>query len=443
MIFMSAMAWWSGTYALFWLGAPAPTHFFWLDITYIGVVIAPAALLAFSLEYTGQGDRLTPGFIFLLAIEPLVTLLLLLTDPLHDLFFAGQRNAKSGAILAGGPAFWFNVLYCYSVILIACIVLVRAFLHAPALYRRQAALVLGAVMVPWVSNFLSLSGLSPFAALDLTPLAFTLSGLLLATALIQYRFLDIAPVARDLLVENMSDGVLVLDELRRIVDINPAMQRLLALPLAESIGQELAVLQPHCPALLRFCEGQAAVESAISLAGAAPRYVDLQQLPITDRRGHRHGMLIIARDVTVRKLLEEERERTIAGMQDALAQVKTLRGLLHTCAQCKKIRDENGAWLPLDFYVRTHTDAEFSHGLCPDCMRELYPELYALREAQKQAILDFLGHGEGGTLDALSDAIGLSKPSTLRRLESLIVEGGIEEVEESGVPVFRTIDGGA
>ena len=437
MLFMAALTWWGATYALFWLGVPAPTPFFWLDLTYVGVVIVPAALLAFSLEFTGRGDRLTAGVLWFLAIEPVMTLVLLWTDPWHGLFFGSQRTATSGAILTGGPAFWFNIIYSYTVILIACVVLIRAFLHSPVLYQRQALLVIVAVLIPWVSNFISLGGMSPFPGLDLTPLVFTVSGILLAVALTRFRFLDIAPVARDLLVENMSDGVLVLDNRQRIVDTNPAMQRMLAPHLADPIGKPLALLDGAWPALLAFSVSGFDREDDATGPVDAARFVDLQQLPIADRRGQRRGTLIIVRDVTARKVMQDERERLFAGMQDALAQVKTLRGLLHTCAQCKKVRDEHGDWLPLDLYVRTHTDAEFSHGLCPDCTRELYPDLFVLREEQKSAILAFLSVRDGSRLDELSDAIGMSKSSLLRRLESLILEERVTEADEDGAPIFR------
>ena len=87
------------------------------------------ALLAFSLEFTGRGDRLTAGVLWFLAIEPVMTLVLLWTDPWHGLFFGSQRTATSGAILTGGPAFWFNIIYSYTVILIACVVLILSLIH--------------------------------------------------------------------------------------------------------------------------------------------------------------------------------------------------------------------------------------------------------------------------------------------------------------------------
>ncbi len=84
----------------------------------------------------------------------------------------------------------------------------------------------------------------------------------------------------------------------------------------------------------------------------------------------------VFRDITERKQADAERERLIARLQDALAQVKQLSGMLPICASCKKIRDDAGYWHNVEEYVRDHSNAEFSHGLCPDCARKLYPEMF-------------------------------------------------------------------
>lgn len=75
------------------------------------------------------------------------------------------------------------------------------------------------------------------------------------------------------------------------------------------------------------------------------------------------------------KQAEEEKERLIRDLQDALAKVKTLRGLLPICYSCKQIRDDKGYWNQLETYVRDHSEAEFTHGICPACAERLYPDL--------------------------------------------------------------------
>jgi DNA repair exonuclease SbcCD ATPase subunit len=72
--------------------------------------------------------------------------------------------------------------------------------------------------------------------------------------------------------------------------------------------------------------------------------------------------------------VEAERERLIVELQEALAKVKTLSGLLPICSSCKKIRDDNGYWNLLETYLQEHSAARLSHGICPDCAQELYPD---------------------------------------------------------------------
>jgi PAS domain S-box-containing protein len=80
-------------------------------------------------------------------------------------------------------------------------------------------------------------------------------------------------------------------------------------------------------------------------------------------------------DITERKQAEEEREKLISELQEALAKIKTLSGLLPICSSCKKIRDDKGYWNQIEVYIESHSDAEFTHSFCPDCMRRLYPEI--------------------------------------------------------------------
>ena len=78
----------------------------------------------------------------------------------------------------------------------------------------------------------------------------------------------------------------------------------------------------------------------------------------------------------MRKQSEEERERLIAELKKALSDVKALSGLLPICASCKRIRDDKGYWNQIESYIKDHSEAEFSHGICPDCVEKLYPEFH-------------------------------------------------------------------
>ena len=84
----------------------------------------------------------------------------------------------------------------------------------------------------------------------------------------------------------------------------------------------------------------------------------------------------VGRDVSGRKHAERQLQEESDGLKQALARVKRLSGMLPICASCKKIRDDSGYWNTIEEYIEKHSEAEFSHGICPDCARRLYPELY-------------------------------------------------------------------
>lgn len=217
---MAAMSVWAGTYAIRWLSVePAAIHF-WLDMTYVGVVIEPAAMFLFALAVAGKRPRISRRHVALLSIVPALTLTILWTDPLHGLFYGGSR--PSGAIFGGGPWFWVNVAYTYTLIMVTLGLTFRTYLRAPRVFKRQIGAVLLALLLPTAVNVMSFLGLVPSSELDLTPLLFTISGVIIATALYRYRLFDVAPIARDFIVENMTDGIVVLDAGSRVVDFNRA-----------------------------------------------------------------------------------------------------------------------------------------------------------------------------------------------------------------------------
>lgn len=88
------------------------------------------------------------------------------------------------------------------------------------------------------------------------------------------------------------------------------------------------------------------------------------------------AFIFIIRDITERKERESEREKLIQELSEALHRIKTLEGLIPICASCKKIRSDEGYWEDVEVYIRNHSKADFTHGLCPDCTKEMYPDIY-------------------------------------------------------------------
>lgn len=100
----------------------------------------------------------------------------------------------------------------------------------------------------------------------------------------------------------------------------------------------------------------------------------LTSKPFFDSKNKVAGIIESFQDITDRKKLEDEKARLIDQLQSSLEKVKLLSGFLPICASCKKIRDDKGYWNQIESYIKDHSEAEFSHGICPECAKKLYPE---------------------------------------------------------------------
>lgn len=307
-----AIASWTLTYAIHFLVATETARFFWLRATYLGVLSVPISFLVFSIRYANRGQWLKKRVITLLTIEPVLTIILLWTDPWHGLFFGGKH--PNGMILDGGPWFWINVIYSYGLILFAMILLVHTFRHTARPLRGQSAAVLIGVLLPWVVDILGVAGLNPFSGLDLTPFAFTITSIFFGVGFSRYRLLDIVPIARDALIESMDDGVMVLDVQNRIVDVNKTALEMLGRPGQSVIGEPAESVLVNYSELYNQFRDTLTARQEIVVGDKEPAFLDLHILPLYDRKRHFSGRLIVARDNTKRHLMEqaEHEQRVLA-----------------------------------------------------------------------------------------------------------------------------------
>lgn len=315
-ILLFALSWWDLTYSLFWAAAPAPYPNFWLYITYVGAVIVPPALLLFAMQLSGLGHWLNAPFVIALCIEPVLVVMLLFTDPSHGLFFAGRETQGIGMLLRGGPALWMNVFYSYLLILIAIVILIRRFLQTEGIYKKQIGVVLIGVGLPWLNSIIFVLGFSPFPNADNTPLSFTIAGLAFTYALLRYHLLDILPIARHVLIENMSDGVIVIDARDRLVDINTAAEKVLALTKESGIGEPVSKLFAKWPDLVKTVHEVSDLDVTVPLGDPPHSYFDLKISPLYDDNQRFLGRLVVWRDITLLKKAQAELQEQ--AIRDAL-----------------------------------------------------------------------------------------------------------------------------
>ena len=371
---------WSVGYSMELAAIEKQGIYFWLRFEYLGIAFIPLFILLFAFHYVGLNNILTPRNIAIMSIIPAITLLLQWTHPLHNLLYskADIYLLKGMTLLKTdkGLWYWVNIVYTYVSLFLMTWLLVRISWRRGALYRRQTLIIVIAVSLPWVANVLYLIDLGPFPNLDLSPFTFSVMGILLIFGLFHFRIFNVMPVARSILIESMGDGVLVLNNDGVLVDINPAGQRLTGLSPATCIGKNIDALMASWPEFLSLCREKQSFDYKVPGRGDSVQCLDVNAIELMDPSGSKCGRLIILRDITERKKLEAEREDLICSLQEALERVKTLKGLLPICANCKKIRDDSGYWHQVEVYFHEHSGTDFSHGLCPECARTLYPEIY-------------------------------------------------------------------
>ncbi len=311
-LLLMGTAWWSFFYAVQLASAGLGAQRFWDNLAYIGVLISPLAWLAFALEYSGRGHWLNRQTLPILAAIPAFFLVVVWTSGPGGSFITHLRLREYGGfkVMTGdvGPLFWVTVGYGYTFIAAGTLLLSPFFagiVHPNPFYRGQAFFLLLSVAMPWAANVLYLNGHSPFGPVDITPLAFAVSGAALAWSLLRYKLLDIVPVARAAVVDSMSEVVLVLDEQGRLLDLNAAARETLGAGkwvVGRSLGEVFALGAE----LLAHCRGDLTGHAAVTLRdGASRRTFEARISPLRHASGHLSGHLVVMDDVTARVQAEE------------------------------------------------------------------------------------------------------------------------------------------
>lgn len=185
--------------------------------------------------------------------------------------------------------------------------------------------------------------------------------------------------------QSAKDAIILADSRGNIMFYNAAAQTMFGYTEKEIVGCSLTMLMPlefrdsHSEGLKLAAAGR----SSINGKTFETKAIDKQgrefpiELSISSWQSDSDFFLTgIVRDISKRKQIEAERDQLIKSLQDSLAKLKTLSGLLPICASCKKIRDDKGYWNRIETYIQEHSEAEFSHGICPECVQKLYPSYH-------------------------------------------------------------------
>ena len=303
-------AFWSFCEGLLYFGFDQSVNILITKAQYLGLVWTAPLMLIFSFSLFDQRSW-SSGRVYLVWLSvPAAILALAWTNEYHWLIWSEFWTITGGQIpmlgLKHGPAFWVYVAYAYLCLGIATVSLFRWCISSASIFRSQALIVFGALGVVWLGNIIYLAGWSPIPNVDTTPLTFSLASGVMAFGFFRYRLLDVVPVAKAEVFNSMLDGVLVMDREDRIIDFNPAAEKILNLPRNDIVGRTVAAVFQDQPEIIAMIGGRD-LDREVSLGRAEYRLTyDLRVSTLRGRRSRRLGRLLVWRDITRRKDLEEK-----------------------------------------------------------------------------------------------------------------------------------------
>ena len=330
-LLMLAVGWWLLASAFEAASPELPSKLAWTVVAYPGIEAAPVAYLLFVFAWTRQNGWLTRPLIALLLVVPTVSVVMAATNQWHHLLWPTVSLVDAWGVTAvyeHGPWFWVEAAYAYCLVGVGLMALAVAIYRYPVAYAGRIRLVIIASALPAMASVAYAAGLGTWVHADLSSVAFAISGVIGAWAVLRSRLLDIIPVAWATLVDSLGDAVIVLNPERQIVALNVSATKMLGVG-GESVGQSFDLELRGFPELVWLSRQVGNHETEIAIGPAqhgelgpdeptippeTPRWLNVRVTQIADSRGLPIGWLVALRDVTERQEFEaqqraaEERE---------------------------------------------------------------------------------------------------------------------------------------
>lgn len=234
-LMMGSNAIWSIAYGLELSSTTLQQALFFINLEYLGIATLPLNWFLFCLSFCNKECWYKkPLNLTLILIAPITTLIMVWTNPLHHLHYKDVKMFYDGPFPMAKiyPGLWYHIFTGYFYLLLACgcYLILSKFKSSDPIFRKQNYSIIIAALIPWIANLSYLLGIRPLGFIDVTPYAFILTTFLIFLGIYRFRLFDIVPIAREKVLELMSDGFLVLDGKHRIIDYNSSLHRFVALP---------------------------------------------------------------------------------------------------------------------------------------------------------------------------------------------------------------------
>ena len=320
-IFLEAA--WTISYLIKSVSPTLEDKLFWDNVEWIPIFLLPLVFLALAQEYSeNRVKNPTRGWMGL-SIIPIFMLVSIFTNPLHGLAENSIQIAHNlpfpEITYNFGPLLWVGIVYSLTLTLWGIITLISHSFQQHGIFRIQTWIIILGYVIPTLGTIIGMVGLYviPNLDLDLSPYSFAIANLLIAYGLFRYRLFDIVPFAHGQIMEKMEDGVIIVDGMGRILDINSASKNILNMPGDITVGQLLHSVFPGGLVPFKLSPATPSGHTEISLDQAGKtRFIDVGITQLLNQQGGFSGHMLILRDITARKQQEDEQRRD----QDALEQ---------------------------------------------------------------------------------------------------------------------------
>jgi len=313
---------------------------FWSQVAYIGTVYTPFLFFIFTTEYSSR-KLVKKGYQWiLLAFIPTATLFLSWTNNIHGLIWPEIRILESNnlAVYEHGIAFWVFLVYTYVMIIWGWYQLLISALKYHKLYKSQAQIILLASIVAVIGNLLYLSPRNPIPGIEWTLIGFIASGILISLNIISFKLFNLVPTARAKLVDIMQEGVILVDDLGRIKDVNPSFLRLTTLDISKNyIGLSINKTLNHIPELLNAITApNPDKENTKAEIKYADKYLELHIQELRNKVVSGNSRLIVINNISSLKNAEIDLNRTNTRLNQEIKAkeklIEELNAYAHTVA---------------------------------------------------------------------------------------------------------------
>ena len=285
---------------------------FFSKIVYVGAQFSPVLLFLFALVFSGSIKRVKPTLVLALSIVPVTIMGLAATNEYHHLIWSGFSPGPAGSnslIYHHGPMFWVAMSYIGILVVFSAVIILRTTVKTQKVYQFQNLIFILALIMPCVGAVIYIINLGILQGLDTISISFLFTGWLLMVGISKGNLMDYIPVALEVLFDSIENGVVVLDENLRIIDMNPGAVKLFKKDFSQLSGKCAKDYREFWEKSADFFQKERSCRFEVESPANDQIWWSISTSPLHKKQGRFLGWVAIFEDISLRKMAEEELKR--------------------------------------------------------------------------------------------------------------------------------------